>query len=99
MTNVKKVTKTELRRQLKYNVINFLEAKGFWCDDEGSNITFGHDDYGRDYTIWFRPSHMNVSFFYDGITDEVDNGIHETCEKLETEINAMCEKFCKSNNL
>ena len=99
MTNVKKVTKTELRRQLKYNVIKFFEAKGFWCDDEGSNITFGHSDHGFNYTFWYRPSHTYVSYDYDGCQEDINYDFNIQCKGIEDDVNQMITNFCKTNNL
>ena len=100
MTDVKKVTKTELRRQLKYNVINMMEAKGFWCDDEGSNITFGPDSYDSDYTFWYRPSHNEIMFDNNHRCDEdLEPDVEKLMNGIEDEVNQMITNFCKSNNL
>ena len=99
MTQVKKITKTELRRQLKYNVIKMMEAKGFWCDDEGSNITFGHSDHGHDYTFWYRPSHSYIMYDYDGCQEDMDYDINIQCKGIEDDVNEMITNFCKTNNL
>ena len=100
MTDVKKVTKTELRRQLKYNVSNMMEAKGFWCYDEGSNITFGHDSYDSDYTFWYRPSHNEIMFDNNHRCDEdLEPDVEKLMNGIEDEVNQMITNFCKSNNL
>ena len=100
MTDVKKVTKTELRRQLKYNVIAMMEAKGFWCDDEGSNITFGHDAYHTDYTFWYRPSHNSIMFDNNHRNDDdLEPDVEMLMNGIEDEVNEMIKSFMSNNNL
>ena len=100
MTNTKKVTKTELRRQLKYNVIKMMEDKGFWCDDEGSNITFGHDAYHTDYTFWYRPSHNNISFDNNFRNDDdLEPDVEKLMKSIEDEVNQMISTYMSNNNL
>ena len=94
------ITKTQLRRQLKYNVIKMMEDKGFWCDDEGSNITFGHDAYHTDYTFWYRPSHNSIMFDNNHrCDDELESDVEKLMTGIEDEVNQMITNFCKSNNL
>ena len=100
MTNTKKVTKTELRRQLKYNVIKMMEDKGFWCDDEGSNITFGHDAYHTDYTFWYRPSSDYISFDNNFRNDDdLEPDVENLMKHIEDEVNQMIDNFNHTNNL
>ena len=106
MTNNKKVTKTELRRQLKYNVIKMLEDKGFTYDDEGSNITFFSDQVkggnivaSQDYTIWYRPSSDYVSYFYNGYDEDKDADTENMFKHIEDEVNQMIDNFNHTNNL
>ena len=77
-----------------------MEAKGFWCDDEGSNITFGNDSYDSDYTFWYRPSHNSIMFDNNHRCDEdLEPDVEKLMNGIEDEVNQMITNFCKSNNL
>lgn len=94
----KPLTKTQLRRQAKYWVINHLEAAGLWSDDQGSDITFGNSNQ-PDYELWFRPSHMSVEWFFSGLTGQENPTLQAWYENIAEECNAFLKAHCQKYNL